>query len=81
MLSNQLPVRLMLMPFGDLLRSLRSSSGKSLGDTAEALGISDQQGRVKPSRQAKLRQVEEFLRILDVAIRDAIRAEIRADAE
>ena len=37
-----------------------------------ALGISDQQGRVKPSRQAKYRQVEEFLRILDVAIRDAI---------
>ena len=37
-----------------------------------ALGISDQQGRVKPSRQAKYRQVEEFLRILDVAVRDAI---------
>jgi hypothetical protein len=37
-----------------------------------ALGISDEQGRVKPSRQAKYRQVEEFLRILDVAVRDAI---------
>ena len=37
-----------------------------------ALGISDRQGRVKPSRQAKYRQVEEFLRILDVAIRDAL---------
>jgi SAM-dependent methyltransferase len=37
-----------------------------------ALGISDHQGRVKPSRQAKYRQVEEFLRILDVAVRDAI---------
>ena len=30
----------------------------------EALGISDAQGRVKPSRQAKYRQVEEFLRAL-----------------
>ncbi|WP_343918982.1 SAM-dependent methyltransferase [Nocardioides aestuarii] len=37
-----------------------------------ALGISDQQGRVKPSRQAKYRQVEEFLRILDLAIREAV---------
>ena len=36
-----------------------------------ALGISDQQGKVKPSRQAKYRQVEEFLRILDAALRDA----------
>lgn len=31
------------------------------------LGISDAQGRVKPSRQAKYRQVEEFLRALDAA--------------
>ncbi len=37
-----------------------------------ALGISDHRGRVKPSRQSKYRQVEEFLRILDVAVRDAI---------
>jgi SAM-dependent methyltransferase len=37
-----------------------------------ALGISDAQGRIKPTRQAKYRQVEEFLRILDVAVRDAI---------
>ncbi len=36
-----------------------------------ALGISDAQGRVKPSRQAKYRQVEEFLRALAVAIEDA----------
>ena len=35
------------------------------------LGISDAQGRVKPSRQAKYRQVEEFLRQLDAAITDA----------
>jgi SAM-dependent methyltransferase len=36
-----------------------------------ALGISDAQGRVKPSRQAKYRQVEEFLRALSTAIEDA----------
>jgi SAM-dependent methyltransferase len=36
-----------------------------------ALGISDAQGRIKPSRQAKYRQVEEFLRALSVAIEDA----------
>ena len=38
------------------------------------LGISDAQGRVKPSRQAKYRQVEEFLRALAAAIEDAQRA-------
>lgn len=37
-----------------------------------ALGISDGQGRVKPTRQAKLRQVEEFLRLLDAALGDAL---------
>ncbi len=37
-----------------------------------ALGISDHRGRVKPSRQSKYRQVEEFLRILDVSVRDAL---------
>ena len=37
----------------------------------KALGISDQQGRIKPSRQAKYRQVEEFVRALSVAIEDA----------
>jgi len=36
-----------------------------------ALGISDGSGKVKPSRQAKYRQVEEFLRQLDAAITDA----------
>ncbi len=35
-----------------------------------ALGISDKQGRVKPSRQAKYRQVEEFLRALQAALDD-----------
>jgi SAM-dependent methyltransferase len=39
-----------------------------------ALGISDQHGRVKPTRQAKLRQVEEFLRLLDATVDDAISA-------
>src|ERR1700712_272236 len=38
-----------------------------------ALGISDQQGRVKPSRQGKYRQVEEFLRALSIAMEDAQR--------
>jgi SAM-dependent methyltransferase len=37
-----------------------------------ALGISDAQGRIKPTRQAKYRQVEEFLRLLDAAISDAL---------
>jgi SAM-dependent methyltransferase len=39
-----------------------------------ALGISDQQGRIKPSRQGKYRQVEEFLRALSAAIDDATRS-------
>ncbi len=37
-----------------------------------ALGISDAQGRIKPTRQAKYRQVEEFLRLLDASISDAL---------
>lgn len=36
------------------------------------LGISDHQGRVKPSRQSKYRQVEEFCRLLAPAVDDAI---------
>jgi hypothetical protein len=39
-----------------------------------ALGISDREGRVKPSRQAKLRQVEEFVRALSAAVADAERS-------
>lgn len=35
------------------------------------LGIADAQGRIKPSRQAKYRQVEEFLRALDTALAQA----------
>jgi SAM-dependent methyltransferase len=37
-----------------------------------AVGISDEGGRVKPSRQAKYRQVEEFLRSLAPALDDAL---------
>ncbi len=36
------------------------------------LGLADAEGRMKPSRQAKYRQVEEFLRLLDTGIGDAI---------
>jgi len=36
------------------------------------LGISDRHGRIKPSRQAKYRQVEEFLRELQAAVDDAL---------
>ncbi|TCJ30357.1 class I SAM-dependent methyltransferase [Nocardioides jejuensis] len=38
------------------------------------LGISDSQGRIKPSRQAKYRQVEEFVRLLDASVTDAIKS-------
>jgi SAM-dependent methyltransferase len=37
-----------------------------------ALGLADGEGRIKPSRQAKVRQVEEFLRLLDTAITSAV---------
>src|SRR5262249_11860510 len=37
-----------------------------------ALGISSPEGRIKPSRQAKYRQVEEFLRLLDASLPDAL---------
>jgi SAM-dependent methyltransferase len=37
-----------------------------------ALGLTDGEGRIKPSRQAKVRQVEEFLRLLDAAITAAL---------
>ena len=39
-----------------------------------ALGISDKHGRLKPSRQGKYRQVEEFLRALSAAMDDARRS-------
>jgi SAM-dependent methyltransferase len=37
-----------------------------------ALGISDAQGRVKPTRQAKYRQVEEFVRLLAASLDEAL---------
>ncbi len=37
-----------------------------------AVGIADEDGRVKPSRQAKYRQVEEFLRCLAPAVEQAL---------
>jgi SAM-dependent methyltransferase len=37
-----------------------------------ALGISDHEGRVKPSRQAKYRQVDEFLRSLAAVVDEAV---------
>jgi SAM-dependent methyltransferase len=37
-----------------------------------ALGLTDESGRVKPSRQAKYRQVEDFLRVLDTTVTEAI---------
>jgi SAM-dependent methyltransferase len=47
-----------------------------------ALGISDAQGRIKPTRQAKYRQVEEFLRLLDAAIGDALaKGQLRTPTE
>jgi Methyltransferase domain len=39
-----------------------------------ALGLADRHGRIKPSRQAKYRQVEELLRILDAGLTDAMGA-------
>jgi hypothetical protein len=39
-----------------------------------ALGVSGEDGRVKPSRQAKYRQVEEFLRLLGAGLDDAVAA-------
>jgi hypothetical protein len=37
-----------------------------------ALGLTDAEGRMKPTRQAKYRQVEEFLRLLDASVAEAI---------
>ncbi|NIK56718.1 SAM-dependent methyltransferase [Kribbella shirazensis] len=38
------------------------------------LGISDHQGRVKPSRQAKYKQIEEFCKLLAPALEEAVAA-------
>jgi SAM-dependent methyltransferase len=37
-----------------------------------ALGLADAEGRIKPSRQDKVRQVEEFLRLLDGTVTTAL---------
>ncbi len=37
-----------------------------------ALGLTDAEGRIKPSRRAKHRQVEEFLRLLDATVTEAL---------
>lgn len=37
-----------------------------------ALGLAGKDGRVRPSRQAKYRQIEEFVGLLDAAISDAV---------
>jgi SAM-dependent methyltransferase len=39
-----------------------------------AVGVADRDGRIKPSRQDKYRQVEQFVRLLDAAIEDAVTA-------
>ncbi|MEQ6900638.1 SAM-dependent methyltransferase [Nocardioides sp. YIM 152588] len=39
-----------------------------------ALGLAGKDGRIRPSRQAKYRQIEEFVGLLDVAISDAMGA-------
>jgi len=36
-----------------------------------AVGVADDDGRIKPSRQDKYRQVEEFVRLLDASVEDA----------
>jgi len=44
-----------------------------------AVGVADQQGRIKPSRQDKFRQVEEFVKLLDTAVEDARTAGVLHD--
>ena len=39
-----------------------------------AVGVADHDGRIKPSRQDKYRQVEEFVRLLDASVEDARKA-------
>lgn len=62
---------------GDLQRSHDKPKERLLAEDHPvllALGISDAQGRIKPSRQAKYRQVDEFLRLLDASVTDAIKS-------
>ena len=39
-----------------------------------AVGVADHEGLIKPSRQDKYRQVEEFVRVLDASVEDARKA-------
>lgn len=39
-----------------------------------AVGVADGEGRIKPTRQDKYRQVEEFVRLLDASLDDALAA-------
>ena len=39
-----------------------------------AVGVADHEGRIKPTRQDKYRQVEEFVRLLDASVEDARKA-------
>ncbi len=45
-----------------------------------AVGVADAQGRIKPTRQDKYRQVEEFVRLLEASLDDARTAGALADA-
>jgi SAM-dependent methyltransferase len=45
----------------------------------EAVGVADHEGRIKPTKQDKYRQVEEFVRLLDSALDDARTAGALAD--
>jgi Methyltransferase domain len=44
-----------------------------------AVGVADSLGRIKPSKQDKYRQVEEFVRLLDAAVDDARAARVLRD--
>jgi len=47
-----------------------------------ALGLADAEGRLKPTRRDKYRQVEEFLRLLDTAVVEAIdKGQLRTPTE
>jgi SAM-dependent methyltransferase len=62
-------------PSADIARSHDRKKPRLLPEddpVLRAVGISDEQGRIKPSRQAKYRQVEEFLRTLGPFVDDAL---------
>lgn len=70
-----------LVHTSDRLEALEASRGHDRGKERllpeddplfRELGLTDAQGRLKPSRQAKYRQVEEFLRLLDTTVVEAV---------